>query len=338
MRLRRVIGTGASCYHVMSRVIERQFILGDKEKRKFMEVLRQESAFSGVQVLTYCLMDDHFHILLEVPERPEEMTDEELAKRMQFLYGTEFAGLWLSELQQARELGIDENVATMRKRVLSRIFDLSVFMQEVKQRFTQWYNRRNGRRGTLWEDRFKSVLVESNADALYAMSVYIDLNPVRAGISADPKDYRWCGYGAAIGGDALAQSGLCRVIELMYEQASTWKKDAALYRTWLFGAAHSRKDALTEQEYRKGIDPEKIAQVLERGGKLSLAQMLRCKVRYFTDGVVLGSQIYVDETFERYKDHFSEKRSNGGRRLKHGEWGTLRCMRDLRLSAVSPCG
>ena len=43
---------------------------------------------------------------------------------------------------------------------------VSFFMKEVKQRFSQWYNLRNDRRGTLWEERYKSVLVENSCDAL----------------------------------------------------------------------------------------------------------------------------------------------------------------------------
>ena len=81
----------------------------------------------------------------------------------------------------------------MREQFTDRMWDLGKFMKTLKQRFTTWYNKCNGRKGTLWEDRFKSVLVE-DGDALRTMSSYIDLNPVRAGIVDDPKEYRWCGY------------------------------------------------------------------------------------------------------------------------------------------------
>ena len=51
------------------------------------------------------------------------------------------------------------------------------------------------------ESRFKSVLVEDGI-ASRTMPVYIDLNPVRAGMAADPADYRWSSYGEAMGGGA----------------------------------------------------------------------------------------------------------------------------------------
>ena len=66
------------------------------------------------------------------------------------------------------------------------MWDVSGYLQRLKQRFTQWFNRRKGRRGVLWEERFKSVLVEGSGDPLSTMAAYIDLNPVRAGLVDDP--------------------------------------------------------------------------------------------------------------------------------------------------------
>jgi hypothetical protein len=60
-------------------------------------------------------------------------------------------------------------------------------------------------------ERFKSVLVE-DGEALRTMAAYIDLNPVRAGMVKDPKDYRWCGYGEAMGGGTAARLELCQVV------------------------------------------------------------------------------------------------------------------------------
>lgn len=79
--------------------------------------------------------------------------------------------------------------------------DLSEFMKTVLQRFTRWFNRTHSRMGTLWEERFKSVIVESGM-AARTMAAYIDLNPVWAGMVEDPADYRWSGYGEAVGGGA----------------------------------------------------------------------------------------------------------------------------------------
>jgi hypothetical protein len=64
------------------------------------------------------------------------------------------------------------------------MYDLSVFIKELKGRFAQWYNQRHDRYGVLWAERFKSVLLEGG-QALAAVAAYIELNPVRAGLCAD---------------------------------------------------------------------------------------------------------------------------------------------------------
>jgi putative transposase len=64
----------------------------------------------------------------------------------------------------------------------------------------------------LWSERFKSVLLEGGP-AVAAIAAYIDLNPVRAGLCEDPKDYRYCGYAEAIAkGSAIAQEGLRTIL------------------------------------------------------------------------------------------------------------------------------
>ena len=65
------------------------------------------------------------------------------------------------------------------ERVRSRLFDLSSFMKGVKQKLSAWFNLTWGRTGTLWEARFKSVIVESGA-AARTMAAYIDLNCPRS--------------------------------------------------------------------------------------------------------------------------------------------------------------
>ena len=56
------------------------------------------------------------------------------------------------------------------ERIQRRFCDLSLFVKEVKERFSRWFNKRRERRGTLWMDRFKSVLVEGRGEPLRAMA------------------------------------------------------------------------------------------------------------------------------------------------------------------------
>jgi putative transposase len=70
---------------------------------------------------------------------------------------------------------------------------LSRLMQSVGRRYVQYVNRTYKRTGTLWEGRFKSSVVQE-ADYFLMCSRYIELNPVRAGMVADPGQYRWSSY------------------------------------------------------------------------------------------------------------------------------------------------
>lgn len=70
---------------------------------------------------------------------------------------------------------------------------LSRFMQALGRRYVRWFNDRHGRTGTLWEGRFRSTVIEADRYLLACMR-YIELNPVRAGLCAEPAQYRWSSY------------------------------------------------------------------------------------------------------------------------------------------------
>ena len=195
MRMARIKLQGRrAVYHCMSRVVGGQALLDDVGKEKLVALVRQLAAFCGVEVITYCVMSNHFHLLLRVPEQADP-SDAQLVERMSALYGKK--GLWVSLARQSlKEQGRVDPV--LRQSMLERMGDVSAFMKELKQRFSRWYNRRGQRYGTLWAERFKSVVVEDQPGVVETMAAYIDLNPVRAGLVGDPKEYRFCGYGAAV--------------------------------------------------------------------------------------------------------------------------------------------
>jgi putative transposase len=72
-------------------------------------------------------------------------------------------------------------------------FAVSLMMQSVGRRYVQYFNRRYGRSGTLWEGRFRSSLVQSEEYLLHLYR-YIELNPVRAGMVEHPSGYTWSSY------------------------------------------------------------------------------------------------------------------------------------------------
>ena len=286
-------------------------------------------------------MGNHFHLLLEVPDRElalAQLTDDDVLARLAVFAGETSTKFLLGELEMCRRNGNVVGVGRIAERVRARLFDLSAFMKELKLRMTLAYNFSSGRSGALWDGRFKSLLV-AGGEALRAVAAYIDLNPVRAGLVKRPEDYRWSSYAAAVGGMRLARAGLLTAIS--FERKMTWAVAAERYRKLLFGVGQEVKGGKTPGGYVKsqgGFTQREIEAVWAAGGRLSLAAALRCRVRYFTDGVVLGSQTFVDEFFECQRDSFGERRRGGARRMKGADWGGLRVLRDLRVNSLKPPG
>ncbi len=335
-------------YHCISRVVDRRFVFGDTEREQFRMFMRMQENFSGCRVLSYCVMSNHFHILLEVPPMPEGgIPDELLLKRLSAVHTEAFVADVAKETDKARKEGREDLVAEIRARFTYRMHNLSEFMKTLLQRFTRWFNRTHGgRSGTLWEERYKSVIVESGI-AARTMAAYIDLNPVRAGMVADPAAYRWSSYGEAVDGGAKgngkkAREGLVRAC-MSHEgagfESEKWNEVSRIYRLAM-GLALGRKSG------RAGVEREKIKPMLnteealaaEENGTvlpdLGMARMLRCRVRYFTDGAVIGSKAFVNEVFAGARERFTKKRKDGARRLRGNgaaAAGVLWSARDLRL-------
>jgi REP element-mobilizing transposase RayT len=342
-------------YHVHSRVVDRRFVLGTEEKEKFRTYMRMQENFTGCRALSYCLMDNHFHILLEVPPMSEGgISDEVLLKRLSAIYGEDFVAGVAQELADARKAvytsdgGMADAVAAIHKRFTYRMQDLAQFMKGLLQRFSQWFNRAHSRSGVLWEDRFKSVIVEDGV-AARTIAAYIDLNPLRAGMVKDPADYRWSSYGEAVGGGnkgngKKAREGLVRAFycdQGVGYDAGKWDEVSRLYRR-MMGLAIGRKPGKVEiSQSAKGLGQttKNTAELLESEDNetalkdLGVAKILHCRIRYFTAGAVIGSKEFVNEAFASARERFGPKRKDGARKMKGDAAaanGALWSLRDLR--------
>ncbi len=321
MRQRRIKLAGeSSVYHCMTKVVGGDFLLdGEREKEVLRRQIWKVSAFCGVDVLTYCVMGNHFHVLVRTPDREEieALSDVEILRRAKRIYAPEKAECFEDRFREGGEVR-----RRFRANLLSRMGDVSLFMKELKQRFSVWYNRSHRRSGTLWGERFKSVLVQDDPFALMTVAAYIDLNPVRAGLVADPAAYRFCGYGEAMGGGKAARRGISR----LSRRGEAWGRAIERYRVAVFGKGYAR-DAGREG---RAVDAEKTRRILNTGGKVDRTEALRCRVRYFSDGAVLGSREFVQGYFERERERFGARRRDGPRAMRGADWGELACIRDLR--------
>ncbi len=119
--------------------------------------------------------------------------------------------------------------------------------------------------------------------------------------------------------------------------AERWKEVSRIYRR-ATGLALGRKSGRAEVGDRKAVTKNTAEMLASEDNEtvlpdLGMAKMLRCRVRYFTDGAVIGSKEFVNEAFAGAKERFSEKRKDGARRMKgsgKAAAGVLWSMRDLR--------
>jgi putative transposase len=120
-------------------------------------------------------------------------------------------------------------------------------MQSVGRRYVRKFNVRHGRTGTLWEGRYRSTVIQPEPYLLPCM-VYLDLNPVRAGIVAEPGDYPWSSYRHYTGGHA---DKLITPHSLYWQLGNTpFARDEAYTALVHAGITDAQKRALTESAMR----------------------------------------------------------------------------------------
>lgn len=103
-------------------------------------------------------------------------------------------------------------------------------LRQAGQSYVQSFNQRHGRVGTLWQGRFKSSLVDSEAYLLRVMR-YIELNPVRAAMVERPEDYRWTSVHTHLGN---TEDPLLTLHPIYTALGANRTRRAAAYRTWLY--------------------------------------------------------------------------------------------------------
>jgi REP element-mobilizing transposase RayT len=297
----------AAIYHCISRTISGEKLFDDHAKEILRKQLHQAAEFSGVKVITYALMSNHFHVLIKVEEQ-KDISDVELLRRYKVLYPEPTP--WNSARIEVIEAMFKEggkNAEDLRQQLLARMGDISEFMKTFKQRYTIWFNRNHNRFGPLWAERFTSTIIEGARNhhfALQMVAAYIDLNPVRAGMVRDPKDYRWCGYGEAESGNKKSIEGL----RLAVSGASNLsdKQVLATYRVGLFakGAAPKHGDPKSAR-----ISAADFRKVLDANGALTATanQFLQQRVVHFTGGGVIGGEAFVQEHLGEYRATYNKR-------------------------------
>ncbi len=183
-------------YHCFSRCVRRAFLYGfdkvtgrDFSHRKTWTVdrLRHLAAIFAIEVCAFAILENHYHTILRIrPDIVAHWPDHEVATRWLTLFpkhrdpvGNPFP----PTDKQIRALAdCPERIKTLRKRLCS----LSWFMGRLNEFIARAANKEDGVKGRFWESRFKCQALLDDA-AITAGMVYVDLNPIRAGLAATPE-------------------------------------------------------------------------------------------------------------------------------------------------------
>ena len=344
-------------YHLVSRIVWKEHAFDDDGKEYFVDLMRKYESFTDLKVLNFCIMCNHVHIMVYVPPaRPDELSDEQLLAQLRHIYSDEHVESVAEQLREARSIPDEDKRSSALDRIRTpftrRMWNFSDFMKSLKQGYSRYYNKREGKEGALWQGRFTSIQVQGGWHARF-IAAYIDLNPLRAGMIDDAIDYRWSGLGAAHGNVPTAKDAmLCTLLhestvelhdawqargrEHMHEylvsireeeramkgpaaqsERYDWKSQNARYRCFYVeegqqaqGDIMPGQDPAVHKKRQIGYSPEQLQKTLDEGGKLDIRQMLRCRLRFAVEGLIFGTQEFVQESFEALKKALPKQYAN----------------------------
>jgi putative transposase len=284
-RSSRLIDDGQpTVYHVMSRTALDGFPFDDIAKDELLESIKGFSQLYFAEILGFCLMGNHFHLLVRM-QTANEYTDEQIEQRYSEYHGPD-------------SVFPSGKLDYFRRKWSS----LSEFVKDIKQTFSRAYNKRHGRRGTLWGERFKSVIVEKGETLINCLA-YIDLNPIRAGIVKRPEDYRWSSLGYHV------QTGnkdnfLSMDFGLKEFGMLSPSKRLQRYRQYVYeaGAIHP-----SGKKASKRIDKQVINKESRKDFELDRIDRFRYRTRYFTDSGIIGTKAFVSKKYKLFKHLFQSK-------------------------------
>jgi hypothetical protein len=172
--------------------VRRAYLCGDgfEHRKQWIEDrLETLSRCFAVSVCGFSVMDNHLHVLVRLDaDEASSWSAEEVIRRWIVAYPPktakgeeiEISQAWID--QQARD---GKRIESLRERLGS----LGWFMKALKEPLARMANKEDECKGTFWESRYKSIAI-LDEEALLATCVYIDLNPVAAGIAAAPETSR----------------------------------------------------------------------------------------------------------------------------------------------------
>lgn len=184
-------------YHCFSRCVRRAFLCGfdlftksDYSHRKHWLVnrLKFQANIFAIEVIAYAVMANHYHVIIRTrPDIAANWPDYEVAERWLLLFSDKKKNIPNDQVHLEEKIKIlgncPEHIAKLRKRLSS----VSWFIGRLNEFVARAANKEDDVKGRFWESRFKcQALLDQSA--ITACMVYVDLNPIRAGIAQIPEE------------------------------------------------------------------------------------------------------------------------------------------------------
>ena len=313
VRIKEVCEDQPVYYLVTNRVAGGRFLFKDQEKQRLKKLL-----FSGVdrlsyQVVDYVFMDNHFHLIMKIPPI-DKISDSELLKRYRIY---------------KNDPEIDFFTNAERIDFKFKIHDISFIIGNFEQRFVQWFNRTHNSWGRLFGQRFDSELIEvsEHSDSLLRVMAYVTLNPVRAGLVKDPKDFHFCGYADRLASTEFGSHDeelfdlFCHKLtaDNIQEKITHFQQ---LFRAYMLGLKRFKSaDSLTLQEYlmQESSMPAEA---------LLWDDIFTHKCRFFTKCLVIGSENFIRDKLHKFADKMHWKREH--QPYTEDEWNGIHSLKPKR--------
>ena len=182
-------------YHITSRCVRRSFLCGvdhysgksyEHRKQWVVDRIRLLSSLFAIDVCSYAVMSNHYHLVLKVcPEQLDELSEDDIIERWCALFK---GPLLVQNYRNGEDLKPFERAAVsdITRVWRSRLANVSWFMRCLNQPIARQANKEDCCTGKFWESRFNSQALKSE-EALLSSMVYVDLNPVRADIAETPE-------------------------------------------------------------------------------------------------------------------------------------------------------
>ncbi len=303
----------AAWYHVRGQVTGNKtdrLLANEGCREKLINMISFYEKAYFCEVASYSIMGTHYHLIIKfLPFK--EVPIATLKKRAHFIY---------PKKSKAIETWTEEKWTTFRE----RLFNLSEYMRNIQSGFASWYNKTFDRSGRFWADRFKSSIL-ADKQALLDCMLYVDLNPVRAGMVKRPENYE----GSSIYARQNQQdSWLVPLKKLMPFNDIDDNIDNSAerllndYRTMLY-----YRGSIPTKKGQAKISKTLLDQELNRG--FTKPGTYRNRLRYFIDGIFIGRQSKINKLIKKLSKINNEIAKKAATTITDGNHQCLHMPRDV---------